>query len=647
MRAYCHSDGGAADAVVKERPNDPLALYFRFLTKRHASGLNYAGEDQVCREEIVTAGRDLLKQVPDCFRVHDGIADVGGVANLHPATTIPLELFDKAVRARLAAVPDLPKNVAQAAKEEGDEVELRKRLVAAAVDDPAEFSWGVLGRQLREIRLLQVSRRMYFLICPLGVPADDFVADALPLVADHPYRRYLECFTEPIDRAGFLARFSTLDFNDVVPTTQQLLFPLRGVDPKLYKDLYGLASLHRGLGTVPCQEENLCLVAEKDKPGSAHNVLRYNEESTLGRGGMIATNWENARPNVDAWEKAHGGDTFVLAQLGFHWLQAGALEKAEGCFERALAKSHDGWIFAGLAESYRRRGEVDRWMKAVDEFLKSEDLSLDHAHALEALAKYLMEKKEYRKARPYAELAAQSGAGWAMQSASRCAEDMEDWKAAERWIAMTSARYQRSWLDWYAWCKRTGHGDVKAAAALVEAQLEVRAPAATGIESTCIGIFLLLEKQPKAARAQFERLIQTDNTTLNGALLALACDAAGDAAARDATLKAIGNDPKPTSPKTAKILGMLGAWLASGEKSPLDRKSIDEPIEGMPPQLRANSYSMVAIFLDRHGKPEDALDYLKRANVDECYLWVRFLIQDALQQRGIETRPAAAVALRR
>ena len=54
----------------------------------------------------------------------------------------------------------------------------------------------------------------------------------------------------------------------------------------------------------------------------------------------------------------------------------------------------------------------------MDNFLKSEDFALDHAHALEDVAKYLMEQKEYKKARPYAELAAQSWAGWAMLSAA-------------------------------------------------------------------------------------------------------------------------------------------------------------------------------------------------------------------------------------
>jgi len=639
LRAYCHSDGGALDALVKERPDDPLPLYFRFLTRLHASGLSDAnGVNMICREEIIAAGRALLKKVPDCYRVHEGMVHVSGVPNLHRTTTVGFELFAKAVPRRVSSLPGLPAAVARLVEDGAvpDEVELRSQLTAAAVDDPSDLTWGVLARQLREIRFLQVCRRLHFLAYPLAVPTNEFAADALPLVADHPYRAYVELFAKPVDDQQVIQTYKSLDFSDVERRAEILFFPLKNIDPGLLAAFVALDYAHVSLGTVPGQESRASAGKPSDIANMAHNLLRCSPDSPLGRGAMIGTNWEKARPDVDAWEKDHGGDTLVLAQLGFHWLEEGEFDKAERFFEQALAKSHDGWIFQGLAETYRQSGRIDRWIKAVDDFLKTEDLALDHAHALENLAKYLMEQKEYEKARPYAELAAQSWAGWAMISAARCAEEMKDWEAAERWIARTSERYPINWLDWFYWCKRTGHGDVKAAAAAVVSQLEAGRPFSSDDEHTRAAMVLILDNRPKEARKILERVFEAKHTTDNGALLALACDMSGDSAARDATLKAVREETKPSAPKTAKILSILGEWLANGEKSPLDLKRMEEIFESIDAPGRPTSYALIGVFLDRHGKPDVALDHLKHANAKECYGWYRLLARDALRVRGVD-----------
>ena len=91
IRAFSHSDATALDKLVAARPDDPLPRYLRFLTRRLSSGIfTLKGDletaqggtfaDKFCRHEIIAAGRALLEKVPDCFRVHDGMASVEGVA---------------------------------------------------------------------------------------------------------------------------------------------------------------------------------------------------------------------------------------------------------------------------------------------------------------------------------------------------------------------------------------------------------------------------------------------------------------------------------------------------------------------------------------------------------------------------------------
>ncbi len=49
----------------------------------------------------------------------------------------------------------------------------------------------------------------------------------------------------------------------------------------------------------------------------AHNLLKYDPESPMGRAAMISAGWEEAAPQAEPWEKDHDGDTAVTAMLGF------------------------------------------------------------------------------------------------------------------------------------------------------------------------------------------------------------------------------------------------------------------------------------------------------------------------------------------
>ncbi len=58
--------------------------------------------------------------------------------------------------------------------------------------------------------------------------------------------------------------------------------------------------------------------------------------------------------------------------------------------------------------------------------------------------------KEWDKARPYAEDAAQTWAEWAMECAARCAEGEKAWERAETWYSRATERYpNNSWAVWY------------------------------------------------------------------------------------------------------------------------------------------------------------------------------------------------------
>jgi tetratricopeptide (TPR) repeat protein len=638
--AYCHSDAHALGQLVTARPDDPLPRYLRFLNLLHSSGRFYE-RDKVCRNEVIAAGRELLAKVPDCFRVHDGMASREGVANLHSSTSLPLEQYVKAIPTRLAKVPGLPPKAA-ARMTDGvfDEVGLRNGLVAAAADDPSDLTWGVLARQLRELRYLLVCRRIHFVAFSLAADATDFAAESLPLVADHPHRAYIEGAAEGFASPDLPRQLRALDLADFEWKANDMMAVLRSRVPDLAKTLDLATWYHTNLGTVPGQGHRTEVVKDDKYRGvDAHNLLRFDPDSPLGRGALIETRWDEARPNVEAWEKDHGGgDTFVIAQLGFHDLKEGKLDNAERRLEAALARSPDRWIFDGLVEVYRKTGRIDGWKKAVDQFLKGEDQNLDHAHATADLASFLMKKGLYVEARPYAERAASSWAAWAMPVASRCAEKQGDWKTAELWVARTSQRYASNWFDWFVWCHRTGHGDARAAAALIEAQVEAGRSPASSSQQLGVALVYLLDDRPEEARKFLEEAFEKDHDTLTGVWLTWACDLAGDVKARNATMKAI-TAGKPASPRMARIVGVLADWLSKGEKTSPDLKQIDAILEEIKPERRPASAVIVGLLLDRHGKRDEALRYLKLADAAPLDPWFRFPVRAALRARRIE--PAA------
>jgi len=635
IRAYARSDAGTLADLAKQRPDDPWPLYFRSLAVSRASGY-LDNLPWVCRGEIVQAARDALEKAPGCFRLIDGMASASGVPNLHTATTIGLEAYPRAIRDRVAAVPGLPAGVVDRA----DEVAIRGRLVTASAVDGSDLTWGVLARQFREIRFLLACRRIHFLAGPLGADASDFAAEVLPLLADHPNRAYVEGWANSFAGADPRPMLRGLDLADIEPKAVDLLRVIRQIEPDLYKRLLGLKWEHINDGTVLGHELRLRGTTERWRRDMAVNLLKNDPESPIARGALIFTDWDRARPEAEAWEKDHGGgDTVVIAQLGLRSLQEVKLDDAIARLEKALARSPESWIFEGLAEAYRRGDRMDRWVEAVGAFLKTEDMGLDHAKVVGNLADYLIEKGRFDKARPFAEISAESGAAWAMLQAAQCAEGTGDFEAAERWVARTSLRYERSGFAWYYWCKRTGKGDLRAAKGLIETRLAAGRGVASDDDQRGLIYYSLLEGRPDRARELLESRLNRKADGLDGILLALAHDSLGDSPARDAALKAVNEDPRPIGPKTAASIASLLDWMAKGKPEPFDGARTEAIINGIEPDHRPNSWALVGLLLDRLGRPEDAIPYLKRADAPGCHEWSRLLARDALRARGIEAAP--------
>ena len=140
--------------TANQGPDAELAALLRLLTLEHPPHTDVA----------LRAARAAIEANPECFRAHDALCEVSGVANLHIATTLAPEVLSKSVPRRIAAIPGLP-DAARKAAERLDEVAMTRALDDASVPagDPAEPSWGALAKIVRETRFAFTCRRLDFM----------------------------------------------------------------------------------------------------------------------------------------------------------------------------------------------------------------------------------------------------------------------------------------------------------------------------------------------------------------------------------------------------------------------------------------------------------------------------------------------------
>ena len=636
MRAFLALDPDALGRLADRAGGDSLPLYLRAVALSRLSD-DVGGKDHTCRNEIIAAAEAVLAQVPDCHRAVDIMCDAAGVAGLHRATRVDLESFVETSARRVAALPGLPPAVADrigADPAEADEFNVRQALVKAAPGDPNDLSWGALANLLREIRFLQVARRLHFLRYAYGTGAPEFVEEARPMVADHPNHDFVELYAGTIDRGQEIEIIDRLDLADLEVKNYSLLKPIRLIDRGRSDQIWYRTSHQTDWGLVAGAERHARSQGDLKKRMFWIEILLYlDPASPVGRDLLVDADWQRAAPQVADWEREQPWNTSIFADHAFQLLEQKNYADAQPLFERALGRSSDLWIYRGLVACYRDQGRIDEWTGAANAFMEHPDQALDHAGACDDLAKYLMKQGDADRAWPWAERGAESYAAWAMTTAWQCAERRRDWANAELWVARRAQSYDDQWLGWLTWSLRTEHGHVPEAAAAVWAQWDVGRAARSEDEEYFVAILGLICGRPDVTRAIAEKhLAAQPNSTTDVADLILACDGLGDAKGRDEAMDRLLAEPKPAAPKTTKILATLIEWHRHRDAGPLSdaldrvRATVDE----IPAERRPRAEALVGQMLLVLKQPTEAIIYLKRADVAGDNLGLRLLARHAL-----------------
>ena len=85
-----------------------------------------------------------------------------------------------------------------------------------------------------------------------------------------------------------------------------------------------------------------------------------------------------------------------------------------------------------LAQIYWEQGHEDQWVATLEEFLNQPDYGLEHGWVCMQIARYYMARKNWDKATPYAEGAADTYSAWGLDVLASCYEGTQQWKEAEK-----------------------------------------------------------------------------------------------------------------------------------------------------------------------------------------------------------------------
>jgi tetratricopeptide (TPR) repeat protein len=565
-------------AVSRGGRAGPLASLLLFLDVENCGSMS----------RVLEVGEETLRANPACFRILDGMTARCGVISGHDLTERAPTLMLATVRADLGRLPALPPATraalaAAAAAARPDPVHHLTAVSASLVSDadaaPAEPSFALAGRILQETNFVHVMRRATFLADYLGTDSSDYVASTAALVDDHPLQPYIQALTKPYGaRADALRSLDVTDPQWQMINLMGVASPLGEVKGKLigataqrrmWADCDGTP--HDLEPTLTPERASAFLNPQntRGRLACAKRILAHSPGSPVARATQAIFDWPTVAPHADEWAARYADEPLLLAALAVRYGLLKQPDRQEAMLHQLVEVAPDRENFERLAAVYLARGDEARWLSTLRAVLDHPDYSLDHSIVEAEIAWHLMDTGRYADARPYADAALNdSGSESAMDCASRAAEYVGDYAAAERIREEEVERYGGD--AWFAWCKRTGRGDL--AAAQRSADAWVASVVASGDHSYDdeVGNVCFYEHRLADARPFYEASMRAHGDVWAAVQLADVCAELHDATGRRAALQFAVDHGKATvgAADYRPMITLAKLMLAAGDGLP-------------------------------------------------------------------------------
>lgn len=645
--AFCRFETAKLAEASADNEVGQLAALLRYL---------HVESDSTAAQTVNTA-RESLDVAPECFRVCDSVCQICAIATLHWATEFSLNKLFGNFPDHVRAMPDKPQTVARLLQRRGDDaanaVEVADALIDAGktASDGDELSWAVLGRLTRETAFAQLWRRLHFMRFQWSVPIDDLLPAAVDLLKNHRYVAFLECYGlngaelhEAANRFADVLDVSEIDHRQRDAIDSAIMQTWTQVRGNQHFATLGAASAHDD-DTYADLALRVDHVAGQQQ-AAARRLWQVSPHGTAGPAALVKYDVNTAAPHLDEWEKEHAAHATVLSALAKHYLQLQQQADAERVLNAYIAVSPDGWAYRTLANHYKQQNKIDEWLKALDGFLDQEEFGLEHAQTRVEIANFFMQRKEWEKAKPYAEAAAESWAEWAMLCAVRCYQGLLDEEQEGVWLGRLLERYpsRNHALNYFYWCHRTGLGDADTAMAIVEPYLAAK----TGDSTAADGQFVYLaadrrrealEAFQAALKREGVKDVTRDFYSFYIALLALEL---GETDVANEALKVVLAD----TGSFAKLAALYEKFRDAGEGAKFDVDEARRIIKGLSPYGLVNASFFAARLLELAGQKQDAIEFYRvAATVPGTHLHINHnLARQALRRLGAPIDAAALKA---
>jgi tetratricopeptide (TPR) repeat protein len=627
-----------------------------------AALLKYLAVEQAgCRPWAVQTAVETLPLMPECYRISDGLCEFVGVGTGHSATSQAVRLAGEKLYGRVESMPGLPEEIRRAAKRQppagplarlfgaapsGDDDEFQARrqlteallktgqLPAAEAKDDAkpsptadlgEPNWAALGILIRELSFMQVYRRAHFERYQLSVPSEDWLAAAAPLVEGHPCRVFLETFAWDADKLNeALKRLTKLDFVGQAYPVQLFYDRVKTLPDEAARNVV----YNRLIGNQDEVARDLVVfirwyAGQQSDPGKdmLERLLKASPYSPLARGLLVQYHWDDVQDKVAEWDKAAAQYPGLASTFAQRYTNLGRWDDAERCLKGAIKiVPSDLALYRQLGAIYQQQGQTDRWLATLEEYLKQPDYGLEHFSVQSEIAYHFMNRRQWQKALPYAEGAAECYSGWGLRCAAACYEGLQRWDKAEEHFRACSQRYDSESLDWYLFCRRTGQGQLEKAREFARAYVEKLAGLTGKPGPYRLIMFHLLEEQPEKALSEMEKTLGKNLNADDAVWMALIADQLKDAKKRDTALNrarvlAGGGDSDTETPPNGVIalVNLVTKDLAQGGEGKIDPAAADKISRSLASgRDRFCFHFAMAHYCRLHGRPEDADRYAKR-----------------------------------
>jgi hypothetical protein len=618
-------------------------------------------------EELPKSAAPVLQEHPDCFRIVDALLGRRQIGLTRTVTPASFNILAASLDHRLGDVPGLPKQVRERlgqARRGSEEIARMAAIIGdlqaagRAEDDRREPSLTVLGNLVDDLGFQLVWRWLQLDKFIWGVSTDEDLPLLAPLARHNPYGPYLGTFSDQRDeRLAAMAKYRQSNWNQLELKENPFAAAICGINKKRLANLRRIALNHldpiyldlmarRSLGFLRRSSD------EKENEQVARLLRSVSPKMPRVIALLIDFDWKDFEKRRLEIERDFADVPNVLLMLATKYDEQKQFADEERCLRQVVRVQPSYSNYWRLAALFARQKDRKRWQATLEESLKLPSLGLESSNIQVEIAEYHLRHNELALARPFAEAAAVSYSEQSLRTLAHYYELKHDWKKAEEIIQAEVERYPSGVLGWLAWCRRTGHGDAKAAQAAAEHYFSSLGTPAPANVLPQIATYYQFTGEPQKALALLKRSYEVTKQPLSGLRAAVLADSLDDASTRDSLLaqvakvdRAAANQPsrqsRPQQENAACYREVASTLLASARDSkPLDVKRIDTAVSKALPGQPTYLYYLVGTFLQKHGDSEKSKTYLMQSATSPRYhASIRTLAISALRDRKIAIGP--------